>query len=52
MKLGSQRHNIPNQIPGEGNRFVATLYMGNAKEGNCMYMAGVEVESKYISRRI
>ncbi|HBG5345433.1 TPA: AraC family transcriptional regulator [Clostridioides difficile] len=43
MKLGSQRHNIPNQIPG-GNEFAA-LYMGNAKEGNCMYMAGVEVES-------
>ncbi|MGO0916258.1 hypothetical protein ACTPEM_23975, partial [Clostridioides difficile] len=33
----------PNQIPG-GNEFAA-LYMGNAKEGNCMYMAGVEVES-------
>lgn len=42
MKFGSQRHNIPNQIPG-GNDFGA-LYMGNAKEGNCIYMAGVEVE--------
>ncbi|MCC0703831.1 AraC family transcriptional regulator [Clostridioides sp. ES-S-0049-02] len=42
MKLGSQKHNIPNKIPG-GNEFAA-LYMGSAKEGNCMYMAGIEVE--------
>lgn len=45
-KLWDDFHSIKSQIPyliPNGNEFGA-LYMGNAKEGYCIYMAGAEAE--------
>ncbi|MDF9823840.1 AraC family transcriptional regulator [Breznakia sp. PF5-3] len=41
-ELGKRVNDIPYKRK-DGNDF-GVLYMGNAREGNCMYMAGVEVD--------
>ncbi len=49
MKLGSQRHNIPNQIPG-GNEFCS-LY-GKCKRRKLYVYGRCRGRVRYISRRI